>query len=216
MSLREVPDIRPEATRTALDVPCGSETPDADLVAAARAGQREAFEELVQRYQGRAVSVAWRLLGDRHDAAEAAQEAFLKAWRALPTLSEPARFGSWLLRIVGNLSLNLRRARKYRRAASLSGREAGEAERESPLHPADPRTEAVDAGLRGEELERAIRAALDRLPEKQRLALVLFSIEGLPQREVAEIMDCSVELVKWNVFAARRTLRGLLANYIDG
>jgi len=65
------------------------------------------------------------------------------------------------------------------------------------------------------ELGGAVGEAIGRLPEKQRLALILFSIEGLPQKEVAEILECSVELVKWNVFQARKTLRKTLAGYLE-
>ena len=64
------------------------------------------------------------------------------------------------------------------------------------------------------ELSTAISNAIEGLPEKQRLALILFSVEGMPQRDVAEILDCSVELVKWNVFQARRKLKELLKPFL--
>ena len=69
-------------------------------------------------------------------------------------------------------------------------------------------------GLLPAELKQAISEAMEQLPEKQRLALILFSVEGLPQKEVAEVLDCSVELVKWNVFQARKKLRVLLKEHL--
>ena len=72
----------------------------------------------------------------------------------------------------------------------------------------------ADDGPLPAELERAIDAAMEQLPEKQRLTLILFSVEGLPQKEVAEILECSVELVKWNVFQARKKLKELLGDYV--
>ena len=193
------------------------EPPDEELVAATLDGDRDAFGRLARRYQARATSVAYRLLGSSHDAAEVAQEAFLKAFRALATLDNPSRFGAWLLRIVGNLALNYRRSRSARRALSIDEADGGGSSLGERLtgEGSRPGMSGTDR-LVGRELEEKIFGALDRLPEKQRLALVLFSVEGLPQKEVARIMECSVELVKWNVFSARKALRRLLADYIDG
>ncbi|UCC31361.1 MAG: sigma-70 family RNA polymerase sigma factor, partial [Phycisphaerales bacterium] len=70
------------------------------------------------------------------------------------------------------------------------------------------------AGPLPEELQSAVNEAMERLPDKQRLALILFSVEGMPQKEVAEILECSVELVKWNVFQARQKLKEMLKAYL--
>ncbi|MFH1748499.1 MAG: sigma factor, partial [Planctomycetota bacterium] len=84
---------------------------DEELVQLTCAGQRDAFDPLVERYQRRATAVAYRLLGNLHDALEVCQEAFVRAYRHLHSLEDGRRFGSWLLRIVTNLSLNFRRSR---------------------------------------------------------------------------------------------------------
>ena len=209
--------LSPERERLPASGRSPGEPPDEELVAATLAGDRDAFDLLVRRYQARATSVAYRLLGSSHDAAEVAQEAFFKAFRALASLGDPSRFGAWLLRIVGNLALNYRRSRGARRALSIDEADAGGSSLGERLTSEGSRPGRSGADrLVGRELEEKIFGALDRLPEKQRLALVLFSVEGLPQKEVARIMECSVELVKWNVFSARKALRGLLADYIDG
>src|SRR5882757_5654633 len=87
---------------------------DADLVAKTLAGQRKAFDVLIERYQRQAVAVSYRLLGNTNDALEVTQDAFLKAYTSLKTLQKPVAFGGWLMRIVSSLSLNYRRSRKTR------------------------------------------------------------------------------------------------------
>src|SRR5687767_10298644 len=89
---------------------------DGTLVEQTLGGRREAFDELIRRYQRQAVAVSYRLLGSSHDALEVSQDAFLKAFSSLATLQKPEAFGGWLMRIVSNLSLNYRRSRKSRSA----------------------------------------------------------------------------------------------------
>lgn len=184
---------------------------EVQLVQRAQAGESEAFAELVRRYQRRTVSVAYRLLGNIEDAGDVSQDAFVRAYRNLSQLEDAARFGGWLMKVVSNLSLNFRRARSTRATAWLDDEALAGVDR------IDPRTNLRAATDRGdssetlpEELHAAVTAALGELPEKQRLALVLFSVEGMPQKEVAEILDCSIELVKWNVFQARKKLKDAL------
>lgn len=184
------------------------------LVGRAQAGDTAAFADLVRAYQRRAVSVAYRLLGNAEDAGDVSQDAFVRAYRSLSQLQDPSRFGPWLLRTVSNLSLNFRRARASRAAASLDDWSSlGETRRPGEASAVAERS-ADEAGPLPAELHAAISRAMERLPDKQRLALVLFSVEGMPQKEVAEVLECSVELVKWNVFQARRKLKELLAEFL--
>lgn len=187
---------------------------DAELVGQVIAGKRDAFNELIGRYQKQAVGVSYRLLGNSQDALEVTQDAFLKAYSSLSTLQEHAAFKGWLMRIVSNLSLNKRRGR---RKTSLlptddlldasGGDGAGQAGATSGWMAKDP-----DPGhaMESKELGQRLQAALERLPDKQRLALTLFTVQELPQKEVAEILECSVEAVKWHVFQARKKLREML------
>ena len=197
---------------TAVDPSPASET---ELVRRAQGGDSDAFADLVRRYQRRAVSVAYRLLGNIEDASDVSQDAFVRAYRYLGQLDDPARFGAWLLKVVSNLALNYRRSRTSKSAASLDDTAAGWTEVRRPTTGQKLTEEyGEDDGALPDELRVVISAALERLPEKQRLALVLFSVEGMPQKEVAEVLECSVELVKWNVFQARKKLRGLLQEYL--
>jgi RNA polymerase sigma-70 factor (ECF subfamily) len=185
---------------------------DAQAVARTLAGDMTAFDRLIEKHQRRAVAVSYRLLGNIDDAMDVCQEAFVRAYRSLQTLQEPERFGAWLMRIVSNLSLNYRRGRRPSLSLTTGDDEAGGEDRVSEA--ASRTRHPEEDSLRQAEVEQAISAAIDELPEQQRLALILFAIEQLPQKEVAEIVGCSVEMVKWNVFQARKYLKGALAQYL--
>jgi RNA polymerase sigma-70 factor (ECF subfamily) len=192
------------------------EPTDGQLVTRTLAGDRGAFDVLIRRYQRQAVAVSYRLLGNTNDALEVSQDAMLKSFSSLATLEKPEAFGGWLMRIVSNLSLNYRRSRKTRRQVQLS-EAMGTAETESGESSGaggssdwmtegnDPQRNAI-----GHELGSRLQTALDQLPEKQRAAIVLFTIEQLPQKEVAAELGCSVEAVKWHVFQGRKKLKELL------
>lgn len=176
---------------------------DGELVRAAAKGQKQAFDQLIQRYQRQAVAVSYRLLNNVNDAQEVTQDAFLKAVTALPGLKEPDAFGGWLLRIVSNLSLNYRRSRKTRSTQPID-------EIVGNSQPASSEISDPARSAEGHELGGKLAAAMAMLPEKQRLALTLFTIEELPQKQVAETLGCSVEAVKWHVFQGRKKLKELL------
>jgi len=200
-----------------------AELSEADLqelqwVREARDGDRGAFGRLVELYQRRAVAVSYRLLGRMEDALEVTQDAFLRAFRSIDTLEAEGAFGSWLLRIVCNLSLNYRRSRKRTAQMPLEelltseGDLAGmdDAAPDAGGRVAPPPGAEMMAG----ELREAVTEALAELPEKQRLALLLFSVEQMPQKQVADILHCSIEAVKWNVFQARKRLREKLSEFL--
>ena len=188
---------------------------DGQYVEQALAGDRKAFDRLIERYQRQAMAVAYRLLGNTQDSLEVTQDAFLKAYTSLASLQKADAFGGWFLRIVSNLSLNYRRSRKVRSQLPLddlladsggevSGNISGEASASG-----DP-VRAIES----RELGVRLNEALKLLPEKQRLAIVMFTIEELPQKQVAETLGCSVEAVKWHVFQGRKKLKEMLKGYI--
>jgi RNA polymerase sigma-70 factor (ECF subfamily) len=194
----------------------GDAPSDEQLVRRCQGGDSSAFDALVERYQRRATSIAYRFVGNAHDAMEVCQEAFIRAYRNLATLEDAERFGAWFLRIVTNLSLNFRRSRAVRGPRiSFEDCFVGEDQSADDVL-ADPRAVRAgpDAGIAERELAAQVQAALAELPEQQRTALVLFSMEQMPQKDVAQVMDCSVEAVKWHVFQARRKLKEKLAAWL--
>ena len=181
---------------------------DGQLVAQVLNGQREAFDVLISKYQRQAVAVSYRLLGNTNDALEVTQDAFLKAFRNLSTLQKPDAFGGWLMRIVSNLSLNFRRGRKTRAALPLDDVIGpGSGERSDAQAGAgsewSARSDDPARAMESAELGKRLQEALMQLPEKQRQAIVMFTIDEMPQKEVAEALKCSVEAVKWHVFQGR-------------
>src|SRR4051812_15301282 len=208
------PDLDPAAP----DASASRSPSDGVLVEQVLGGRRQAFDELIRRYQRQAVAVSYRLLGSSHDALEVTQDAFLKAYSSLATLQKPAAFGGWLMRIVSNLSLNYRRSRKTRSQLPL----------DDLLGPADSQQVETSGGgghwmaqsgdpvprLESEEMGRRLQEALQQLPEKQRLAITMFTIEEMPQKQVAEALNCSVEAVKWHVFQGRKKLKELLKGHL--
>lgn len=221
--------MEPPASRPAPapDAPASPDGPspeallDGQLVRRTLAGERAAFDQLVLRHQKQAVSVAYSLLSNPDDAREVVQDAFLKVYLNLASLQRPEAFVSFLLRSVSNLSLNFRRGRRLRRNAGLD-----ESWVTGDTNPADiDATRGVRSDysihstrpgrtLEDKELAERRRAAMEQLPEKQRLAIELFAVQGLPQKEVAETLECSIEAVKWYVFQGRKTLKQLLKDVL--
>ena len=184
---------------------------DAAFIRAVLGGDTEAFGKLVEIYHPVAVGTAYRLLNNTDDALEVVQEACIRAYRSLGRLKEPARFGPWFMRIVSNLSLNARRSRKSSSTIALDD----QMEKNSGAEPASPDV-GPERHVEGRELQAAIDAALEKLPEKQRIALLLFTVEGWAQKDIAEMLECSLEMVKWNVFQARKRLREILGDRLSG
>ena len=191
---------------------------DGQLVQHVLGGEKKAFDELIGRYQRQAVAVSYRLLGNSHDALEVTQDAFIKAYTRLDSLEKPEAFGGWLMRIVSNLSLNYRRGRKSRSQLPL----------DDVLGPTDsPQGDASGGSewmarsgdplktLESQEMGKRLQEALNLLPEKQRLAITMFTIEQLPQKQVAEALNCSVEAVKWHVFQGRKKLKEMLKEHLS-
>jgi len=170
---------------------------DAELVAVAQGGDRAAFGELVERYGPAARRVARAVLRHPEDADDAAQDGFFSAWRHLDSYDPRRPFGPWLLRIVVNAAQDLRRRRAVRET--------------DPLSPAlSAGSISPEAVAEREELRGRMGNALAELPERQRLAVVLFDAEGFSHAEIAELLEIPVGTVRSDVFHARRALRSRL------
>ncbi len=188
-----VPQPLPEAARIA-------QQDEADLVARAVAGDRAAFGALVERYAAVARRVARAVLGNPDDADDAAQDAMLAALVKLDQYDPRRPFGPWLLRIVANAATDRRRRRTVRRAEPLDAGVAG----------GGPRPD-ITAERRA--LSERLRQALAELPERRRIAVVLFDVEGYSHAEIAAVLGIPEGTVRSEVFHGRRRLRGLLAEW---
>ncbi len=174
------------------------------LVKASQAGDRAAFDELVRLYQRRAMQVAVHVLGDAEEAAEAVQLSFVNTYLNIGKLKEAKQFESWLLRVVTNAAIS--HARKAKRNAQNIPK-VDSLEDKKMLSP--------DESQSAEELKEKIKQAMLKLSKKEAKAISLFGLSGLSHKEVAQIMGCSVEAVRWHVFRARQKLRVLLKDYLE-
>ncbi len=191
--------------------------PDREALEAFRAGDEGAFDLLVLRHQDRIVRLARRLVGDPESALDAAQETFVKAWRALPRFQGASRFSTWLTRIAINQCRNeLRRRRtvKHTRPLSLDVEVVGsDVLRRDTLATADPGAYEV---ARGREVDEACRAALSRLDPDAREILVLREVEGLSYEDMAALLDIALGTVRSRLHRARNELRRHVAGVLDG
>jgi RNA polymerase sigma factor (sigma-70 family) len=187
--------------------PAGSRSDDLDwqLLAAAAAGDGGAFTELVQRHQDRLVRLCERVLGDREEARDAAQEVFLKAYRNAGRVEPRGQLYTWLYRIALNHCFNRMRRRKIVRFFSLDRGRDGEEGETPPLDPVERRPDA-EAELLARERWRRTRTAIDALPASQRSVLLLARFEGLSQREIAETLGITEGAVESRLVRAMRRL----------
>ena len=171
---------------------------------AAQRGDVEAFDRLVEAYEAMAYHVAYRIVQDPHDAADATQDAFLAAYRAIGSLR--GAFRPWLIRIVANASHDVRRRGGGGRTASLEMTVEAMGE---PFAAPDPSIDPEAAALSRETIG-SIEAALGKLPEDQRLAVILVDVHGLAYEEAAQAMDCPVGTVRSRLARGRDRIRQLL------
>lgn len=170
---------------------------DAALVRLTLSGERDAFGELTVRHQRTIYHVCYRFTGNHEDATDLAQDAFLRAYRALGTFKGDAAVATWLYRIAVNVCLN--------KVAAKSPRTEAVEDNDLPSRGPD----AFDA-LVGEERAARVRGAIAKLPPKQRATLILRVYRELPHQEIAHILGSSVGAVKANFFHALNNLRRLL------
>jgi len=178
------------------------------IISAAQKGDLPAFNQLVLNHQTLAYNVAYRILGDPDLAADATQDAFIKAYKALHTFHGGA-FRPWLLRIVTNTCYDYLRAKKRKPASSLEDAyDSGEHE----LRFRDP-TDGPETYAERRELNRAIQSSIAQLGVDQRAVVVLVDVQGFSYEEAASILNVSLGTVKSRLSRARARLRDILQEY---
>lgn len=176
-------------------------TPDErDLINRSRAGEIEAFDLLVLLHQDRIYNLAYRITGNREDASDAAQDAFVRAYQALRRYREDAAFSTWLYRIATNAALDLVRRRPAVPPVEL------------PVNHPAPGGPEHEAHRR--EIGRRVQAALGIMPVEFRAAVVLRDLQGLPYGDVARILQVPVGTVRSRISRGREALRAQLADLV--
>jgi RNA polymerase sigma-70 factor, ECF subfamily len=193
-------------------VPAGAEQSDLELVRRAQQDERGAFDLLVLKYQHKVIKLVARLLRDPAEAEDVAQEAFVKAYRALGSFRGDSAFYTWLYRIAVNTARN-----------SIASRQRRPLDYEVELSESEQNNVAArlkhddtpEATVLSEEIRQTVNQAIGQLPEDLRTAIVLREIEGLSYEEIATAMDCPVGTVRSRIFRAREAIDRALKPLLD-
>lgn len=172
------------------------------LIERAKAGDSAAFDQIILLYQNKVFATAWRMLGNREDARDAGQEVFLKVFKYLTKFKQEKDFSSWLYQITINVCHDFSRKRGYRDQLT-----SFEAEREFGNLEEIASPEDVEAAAIKSQEQRIIVRALSQLSQKERAAIVLRDMEGLPTEEVARILGSSQTTVRSQISSARAKIK---------
>ena len=174
-----------------------------ELVRAAAGGDETAFAELVRMYEKKAYHLALRMCGNEEDALDVAQDAFLAAWKGLPSFRGEAGFSTWLYRLVSNAAIDYLRRTKHQRAnVSLDDEEMNI---DAPDTAPGPHESAE-----GAELQRVVQDGLKKLGDDHRTVLVMREVQSLSYEEIAHALEIDLGTVKSRISRARNALRKIL------
>jgi RNA polymerase sigma-70 factor (ECF subfamily) len=193
---------------------------DEVLVARARGKDEAAFEELVTRYEDKLYRLAMRFVRNETDAQEILQDAFLSAWRNLPTFEGRAQFGSWMYRVTVNAALMLLRSRNRHPEVTVDDVEPtvlnnAVAESGQLMRANADWAQRPDDQLQSDELRKHIQISVDALPDGLRTVFLLRDVEELSTEDTAELLGLSVPAVKTRLHRARLALREAIGRYFS-
>lgn len=190
----------------------GENVTDQALVERVQQGDKKAFDLLVLKYQHRIMKVLSRYMYDPHEVQDLAQEAFIKAYRALPNFRGDSAFYTWLYRIAINTAKNHLVAQGRRPpSGDIDAADAEQYEGESALKEyASPERELLT-----DEIQRVVAAAIDELPDDLKTAITLRELEGMSYEEIADAMDCPIGTVRSRIFRAREAIDTKLKPLLD-
>lgn len=190
----------------------GDQVTDQVLVERVQQGDKKAFDLLVLKYQNRIMKVLSRYLYDQNEVQDIAQEAFIKAYRALPNFRGDSAFYTWLYRIAINTAKNHLVAQSRRPpGGDIDASEAEQYEGESALKEyASPEREVLK-----DEIQRVVVQAINELPDDLKTAITLRELEGMSYEEIADAMDCPIGTVRSRIFRAREAVDTKLKPLLD-
>ena len=180
-----------------------------------QAGDEAAFDQLVEAYSGRVYALLTRFLGQSSRREDLVQEVFIRVLRSRDRYEPTARFSTWIYRIVFNMAVNETQRSGAGDTMSLDQPAANGDRAGRFLDPKDHSAADPSLGLEREDVVQAVRRAIENLPEKQRMALILAKYHDTPYLEIAEILDSSEKAIKSLIHRARESLRETLAPFLQ-
>jgi RNA polymerase sigma-70 factor (ECF subfamily) len=180
------------------------------LMLQTKAGDLDAFQQLVEKHQAAVIGTVAKMMGSANDAEDLAQQVFVRVWKSAHRYEPKAKFTTWLFTITRNLVFNESRKRYRKSEISMEAHEEAyhvTTEDDAAIRP--------DEATLQQELIEAIDAAIQKLPEKQRLAVILRRYEDMPYDEIGKVLNLSLPAVKSLLFRARADLRKHLQSYLD-
>jgi RNA polymerase sigma-70 factor (ECF subfamily) len=193
-------------------VPSPAPIEEMELVKRARKGELTAYDELVRRYQERIYATIYHMTANHEDANDLAQEAFIKAFRALRSFKGGSSFYTWVYRIAVNKTINFLKQRRSRVHMSLNDLDFNAEHDPDLVALVSDKTPRREATLT--ELQEKLNTAMQKLSEPHRLVVTLHDVQGLSHEEVAKIMDCNIGTVRSRLFYARQQLQAYLSDYL--
>lgn len=185
---------------------------DLVLVQRAQQGDVAAYDELVRRYQERVYATVYHMTANHEDAADLAQETFIKGFQALKSFKGDSSFYTWVYRIAVNKTINFLKQRKNKAHLSLNDLDLNTENDPDLVALVSDKTPRREAGL--SELQEKLNAAMLKLSPVHRLAVTLHDVQGLAHEEIANIMDCNIGTVRSRLFYARQQLQAYLSDYL--
>ena len=179
----------------------GEEVSNSELVKKSQLGDKSAFEELIKRHEDLVFSLSFKLTGNRELANDVAQEAFIRAWKAIGKFRGDSTFGTWIYRITVNTAWTLRKKAKKHYSLNIE-------DTQEPVvidEKKDPELVAINS-----DLSVVLRKALNQIPLEQRIIVELKNIEGRSHKEIADYLDISVTAAKVRLHRAHQKLRNIL------
>lgn len=200
----------------ALPAAGGADSPDgleeSQLVEQARAGNLEAYDEIIRRYQERIYATIYHMTSNHEDANDLVQETFIKAFQALKSFKGGSSFYTWVYRIAVNKTINFLKQRKNRQGMSLNDLDFSAENDPDLVALISHNTPRRDATLT--ELQEKLNEAMAKLSEVHRLVVTMHDVQGVPHEEIARIMDCNIGTVRSRLYYARQQLQGSLVDYL--
>jgi len=202
------------ATATSLRLAPDTTRSDSEVVAAYLAGDRRAFDMLVDRYQRRLLNFVYRTIGDRERGEDLVQEVFIRVHRHLHRFDQSKKFSTWIYTIASNLAKNELRNRSRNPLVLFQAIRKDDDQDQRPLQFEDRHSRPDDL-FRKRHLRELVEWAVAQLPEHHRIVFVLRELEGKTYEEIAEITDCNLGTVKSRLNRARARFAQIMGPYVD-